>query len=177
MPPGRCQDGNRFLCGLEVSDRSRMVPVRHSRIVDGKLPHCLNIPKMPCLESLELLAIPEDLRQDYLSLQLTALPGWAGFIKWRAEQQSYAWQQAYPVSLVKFLAVRLWYVRELVQKVCGEELGNRGTLPDDCPPICRMSRTPTFCRRNRSPDVCRPSMPSRWSDSQEIRMAKRMVRH
>ena len=78
------------------------------------------------LESLEILGIPGELRQDYLSLQLTALPGWAGFIKWRAEQQDYAWQQAYPISLVKFLAVRLWYVRELVQQACREELGIEG---------------------------------------------------
>ena len=83
-------------------------------------------PEDAVLESLESLGIPDDLRQDYLSLQLTALPGWAGFIKWRAEQQNYAWQQAYPISLVKFLAVRLWYVRELVQQICHEELGIKG---------------------------------------------------
>jgi uncharacterized protein YbcC (UPF0753/DUF2309 family) len=65
-------------------------------------------PEDAVLESLELLGIPESLRQDYLSLQLTGLPGWAGLIKWRAEQQGYAWQQAYPVTLVKFLAIRLW---------------------------------------------------------------------
>lgn len=85
-------------------------------------------PEDAVLESLELLGIPDHLRQDYLSLQLTALPGWAGFIKWRAERQDYPWQQAYPISLVKFLAVRLWYVRELVHKVCGERLGIEGTF-------------------------------------------------
>ena len=41
-------------------------------------------------------------------------------------RKRYAWQQAYPVGLVKFLAVRLWYVREMVQKVCQEELGIEG---------------------------------------------------
>lgn len=80
-------------------------------------------------QSLELLGIPEPLRQDYLALQLTALPGWAGFIKWRAEQPHYAWQQAYPISLVKFLAVRLWYVRELVQTACREAIGIGGDYP------------------------------------------------
>ncbi len=77
-------------------------------------------------ESLDALAIPAQLRQDYLSLQLAALPGWAGFIKWRAEQQEYVWQQAYPVDLVQYLAIRLWYERELVQKTCQEELGIEG---------------------------------------------------
>lgn len=85
-------------------------------------------PEDAVLESLDVLGIPGELRQDYLSLQLTALPGWAGFIKWRAEQREYAWQQAYPISLVKFLAVRLWYVRELVQEACREELGIEGNF-------------------------------------------------
>ena len=86
-------------------------------------------PEDAVLDCLDALAIPVTFRQDYLSLQLAALPGWAGFIKWRAEETGYAWQQAYPVGLVKFLAVRLWYVRELVQKVCREELGIDGNYP------------------------------------------------
>jgi hypothetical protein len=84
-------------------------------------------PEDTIFECLEALKIPAELRQDYLSLQLAALPGWAGLIKWRAEQTAYPWQQTYPVGLVKFLAVRLWYVRELVQHVCREELGIEGT--------------------------------------------------
>ncbi len=86
-------------------------------------------PEEAVLESLDILAIPHELRQDYLSLQLTALPGWPSFIKWREERPDYAWQQACPISLVKFLAVRLWYVRELVRKVCREALGIEGTFP------------------------------------------------
>ncbi|BFU94689.1 MAG: conserved protein of unknown function [Nitrospira sp.] len=83
-------------------------------------------PEDALLESLDTLGIPSDLRQDYLSLQLTALPGWAGFIKWRGEERDYPWQQAYPAGLVKFLAIRLWYARELVQKACRTELGIDG---------------------------------------------------
>ena len=83
-------------------------------------------PEDTVFDCLEALAIPAEFRRDYLSLQLAALPGWAGFIKWRAEQDAYPWQQAYPVGLVKFLAVRLWYVRELVQAICHEELGIEG---------------------------------------------------
>ncbi|HKY70556.1 MAG TPA: DUF2309 domain-containing protein [Nitrospira sp.] len=83
-------------------------------------------PEDALLESLDALGIPYDLRQDYLSLQLTALPGWAGFIKWRGEERDYPWQQAYPAGLVKFLAVRLWYARELVAKACRDELGIEG---------------------------------------------------
>ena len=83
-------------------------------------------PEDALLDSLDALGIPTDLRQDYLSLQLTALPGWAGFIKWREEERDYPWQQTYPAGLLKFLAIRLWYARELVQKVCREELGMEG---------------------------------------------------
>jgi uncharacterized protein YbcC (UPF0753/DUF2309 family) len=83
-------------------------------------------PEDAILQSLDALGIPATLRQDYLSLQLTALPGWAGFIKWRGEERDYPWQQAYPVGLVKFLAIRLWYAQELVEKACREELGIKG---------------------------------------------------
>src|SRR5262245_3892981 len=83
-------------------------------------------PEDTLLDSLDALGIPAELRQDYLSLQLTALPGWAGFIKWRGEERDYPWQKAYPAGLVKFLAIRLWYARELVQKTCLEQLGMEG---------------------------------------------------
>ncbi|TAJ26565.1 MAG: DUF2309 domain-containing protein, partial [Nitrospirae bacterium] len=105
-------------------------------------------PEDAVLDSLDALAIPGELRQDYLALQLTALPGWAGFIKWRAEETAYAWQQAYPVGLVKYLAVRLWYVRELVHKSCREALGIEGTYPAV---LTYMQRHPHayFLRRER----------------------------
>ncbi len=99
-------------CGIEDSKR--------------KIARLPEYPEDALLESLDALGIPAKLRQDYLSLQLTALPGWAGFIKWRAEEREYPWQQANPVGLVKFLAIRLWYARELVQKACREELGIEG---------------------------------------------------
>ncbi|MGH7228681.1 MAG: DUF2309 domain-containing protein [Nitrospiraceae bacterium] len=83
-------------------------------------------PEDAVLDSLAVLKIPAELRQDYLSLQLAALPGWAGFIKWRGDQADYEWQKACPIGLVKFMAVRLWYVRELVEKACREELGIEG---------------------------------------------------
>ncbi|MFO0775199.1 MAG: DUF2309 domain-containing protein [Nitrospiraceae bacterium] len=83
-------------------------------------------PEDAVLEGFAALGIPDAMRQDYLALQMATLPGWAGFIKWRAESSSYAWQQAHPVGLVKFLAVRLWYVHELVQQTCRARLGIDG---------------------------------------------------
>lgn len=91
-----------------------------------KISQLPDYPEDALLESLDALGIPTQLRQNYLVLQLTALPGWAGFIKWRMEQREYEWQLAYPVDLVQYLAIRLWYARELAQKACQEELGIDG---------------------------------------------------
>lgn len=97
--------------------------IQDSRKKIAQLP---DYPEDALLESLDAMGIPAELRQDYLSLQLTALPGWAGFIKWRGEERDYPWQQAYPAGLIKFLAIRQWYARELVQKACQEHLGIEG---------------------------------------------------
>ncbi|MBA3613015.1 MAG: DUF2309 family protein, partial [Nitrospirales bacterium] len=83
-------------------------------------------PEDTILRYLETLGIPKILWEDYLSLQLGALPGWTGFIKWRAEEAGYEWQAAFPASLVKYLAIRLFYERELVHKACRTELGIAG---------------------------------------------------
>ena len=80
------------------------------------------------LDSLDALAVPEAAWPDYLSRHLTALPGWAGFIKWRSDQTDYEWQQIYPADLLQYLAVRVWYERELVHKSCRKSLGIDGNL-------------------------------------------------
>jgi uncharacterized protein YbcC (UPF0753/DUF2309 family) len=85
-------------------------------------------PEDALLDSLTALGIPADAHQDYLSLHLAALSGWAGFIKWRADQSEYEWQLAYSTDLAQYLAVRLWYERELVQKACNDSLGIDGNI-------------------------------------------------
>jgi uncharacterized protein YbcC (UPF0753/DUF2309 family) len=85
-------------------------------------------PEEALFESLITLGIPREMWQEYLSLHLAALPGWAGFIKWRSDQSDYEWQQAYPADLTHYLAIRLWYVRELVKKVCRDQLGIAGNV-------------------------------------------------
>ncbi len=113
-----------------------------------KIAQLPDYPEDALLDSLDALGIPAKLRQDYLSLQLTALPGWAGFIKWRAEERDYPWQQIYPVGLVKFLAIRLWYARELVQKVCREELDIDGRY-DAVTAYLRTRSDEYYLRRQR----------------------------
>ena len=118
-------------------------------------------PEDALLESLDALGIPSDLRQDYLSLQLTALPGWAGFIKWRGEERDYPWQQAYPAGLVKFLAIRLWYARELVQKACRENSASRDAMMRSTPTCGTIPRN-TICDVSGSRGDCRRCMRRRW---------------
>jgi uncharacterized protein YbcC (UPF0753/DUF2309 family) len=85
-------------------------------------------PEDALLESLDRLALEPETWQDYLSLHLAALPGWAGAIKWRADQDEHEWQRAYPVDLVQYLAVRLWYERELVEMACQKAFGAEGNV-------------------------------------------------
>ena len=84
-------------------------------------------PEDTLLESLAALGVQEESWQEYLSLHLASLSGWAGFIKWRADQSEYEWQLAYPIDLVQYLAVRLWYERELVQQAFSDALGGDGS--------------------------------------------------
>ncbi len=85
-------------------------------------------PEEAVLAHLHALAIPSELRQDYLSLVLGSLSGWASFINWRSEHSTYEWQAAYPIDLVQYLAVRLFYERELVDQTCRAELGIEGNF-------------------------------------------------
>ena len=85
-------------------------------------------PEDALLESLAALGIRPDGWQNYLGFHLTALPGWAGFIKWRADQTDYEWQRSYPIDLVQYLAVRVWYERELVRKACAQGAGIGGNV-------------------------------------------------
>lgn len=111
----------KFLGGREWSPCG----IADSRRKIGRLPP---IPEDALLEHLVVLGIPSDAWPDYFTLHFAALPGWAGFIKWRADQTDYEWQQVYPIDLAQYLAVRFWYERELVEQACRKELGMAGNL-------------------------------------------------
>ncbi|WP_435145197.1 DUF2309 domain-containing protein [Halobaculum sp. P14] len=66
-----------------------------------------DLPEAP-VEAVEavLQSYPESQWVRILEAQLTALPGWTGFIKRRAEDGG-AWQSTYPISLDGYLAARL----------------------------------------------------------------------
>jgi len=52
----------------------------------------------------------EDDQIKVLERHLVALPGWAGFIKYRVENKS-IWNEEYKIDLLEYLAVRLWIAR------------------------------------------------------------------
>ncbi len=89
-----------------------------------------NLPDRPedaILECMSMLSIPKNLWIDYFTLHLGQLAGWTGFLKWRSEQVDYEWQSAYPIDLIKYLAVRVFYERELVGLACRSKLAIPGT--------------------------------------------------
>jgi uncharacterized protein YbcC (UPF0753/DUF2309 family) len=119
--------------------------IAHSRRKLAGLP---DNPEDALLDHLTVLGVPPEAWQDYLESHFVAMPGWAGFIKWRADQTDYEWQQAYPIDLIQYLAVRLWYERELIQQVCRRELGVDGTVE-----ALRGATVPSeAARRAASPD-------------------------
>lgn len=72
--------------------------------------------------------LPENSIAGYLEKHLAALPGWSGFIKWRASQKHYFWQKACPISLADYLAVRLSMAKMLKDEGLYE---NRSMDTDD----------------------------------------------
>jgi uncharacterized protein YbcC (UPF0753/DUF2309 family) len=78
------------------------------------------IPKSP-EEALSLVLEDFDAKEQVRIFErhLAALPGWVGFIKYRVENDS-VWNHEYPVSLLEFLAVRLWMARCLKAPIMPE---------------------------------------------------------
>ncbi len=95
----------------------------------NKVQHLPDRPEDAIIDLLEILAIPHKGWMDYFTLHLAQLPGWTGFIKWRSEQSDHEWQRAFPIDLVKYMAVRLFYEKELVSLACQHKLGIHGTYP------------------------------------------------
>jgi hypothetical protein len=82
-----------------------------------------------CIVSiLDAMGIAEAESEVYLRAHLAALPGWAGFIKWRADSPSYAWQKKYPADLVEYLAIRLSIEQALIAEHAGKHLGCQPTV-------------------------------------------------
>ncbi len=78
--------------------------------------------------SLQKLEIPQAQWKDYLSRQLSSLPGWTRYIRWLGEHPTYHAQHKHPVDTTQYLAVRLFYEVELTRIECQKEWGIDGTV-------------------------------------------------
>lgn len=78
--------------------------------------------------SLQQLEIPQEQWKDYLSRQLSLLPGWTRYIRWLGEHPAYHAQQKHPIDTTQYLAVRLFYEVELTNIKCQQEWGIDGTV-------------------------------------------------
>ena len=79
--------------------------------------------------SLHRLGVPQEQWKDYLSRQLSLLPGWTRYIRWLGEHPTYHAQHRHPIDTTQYLAVRLFYEAELTQVTCQREWGIDGTAP------------------------------------------------
>jgi hypothetical protein len=86
---------------------------------DAQLPHretLADLPERPSEAVAQALRdYPEAQWEAILTHHLTALPGWAAFIKWRSQQRRHPWQVVHPITLVGYIAVRLHTARALGQ--------------------------------------------------------------
>jgi uncharacterized protein YbcC (UPF0753/DUF2309 family) len=85
-------------------------------------------PEDAVIEQLEALGVPEEHWGAYLGRVITRLSGWCGMIAWRAERPHYPRQEAQPVDLVSYLAVRLFYERLRIAALCDATWGFDGSL-------------------------------------------------
>ena len=63
---------------------------------------------------------PQEKHQKIITHHIAALPGWAGYIKYRSEENT-AWQNKYNLSLVEYLAVRLTIAKTVGLEILPEE--------------------------------------------------------
>ena len=78
--------------------------------------------------SLHQLEISQEQWEDYLSRQLSLLPGWTRYIRWLEEHPAYHAQQKHPIDTTQYLAVRLFYEVELTNIRCQQEWGIDATV-------------------------------------------------
>jgi len=109
---------------------------------DGDIPDAAaiaDLPDDPVDAIRDLLgAHPVGEWRDIFEFQLAALPGWTGYLKQRAADDS-AWQSAYPIALEGYLAVRLTLVDAFDAPLAPPEDDDTGnTNGDDRPPLAEV---------------------------------------
>ena len=94
----------------------------------GKIAALPDDPESAIQKLLMALQIPNSRWPDYLMRSLSQLPGWTGLIRWRGLNQEDPIQKAAPIDIMQYLAVRLFYERELVELSARQKWGVDGNL-------------------------------------------------
>lgn len=79
------------------------------------LHHLPVVPVDAVIEQLQSLGVPEAHWHDYCRRLLVNLKGWTGMVFWRQLHPSYAKQKAFPIDVMQYLAVRLFYQNQLLK--------------------------------------------------------------
>ncbi len=123
-----CRHGGFYAAWRELAQRdrsSRFLGIRDLREKVNNLPP---EPEDAIVSSLHRLGIPQELWSDYLSRQLSQLPGWTRYVRWLETNPAYHAQQKHPVDAVQYLAVRVFYESELTHVACQREWGIDGNV-------------------------------------------------
>jgi len=123
-----------------------------------------------------LAAYPEEQWESIFAHHLAALPGWAGFIKWRARRANTPWQERHPIALVDYLAVRLTLATRMGHAIApkrSNELPANGNDRPFLPQIWLQAWEETY--RSRLLDDLRQAQPSDSSESDSGRPDAQLV--
>ena len=85
-------------------------------------------PEIAIRQCLHRLGVPTEQWKDYLSRELSLLPGWTRYIRWLGENMAYHQQTQYPIDTTQYLAVRLFYEVEMAQIECRRHWGIEGAV-------------------------------------------------
>jgi len=147
---------------------------------DGEIPGVDRPSDLPdtLLEAFEavLPTYPERRWEPIFVHHLAALPGWVGFIKWRARRANTPWQEAHPISLADYLAVRLTLASRMDHAIApdrAEELPANGTDRPFLPRIWLKAWEESY--RSNLLDDLRQARPSQDSASNTDRPDAQLV--
>ncbi|MDQ7083024.1 MAG: Na-translocating system protein MpsB [Aquificota bacterium] len=122
------RDGGLYRSWREIALRNRRFTLKGCRGIEEIVKECKD-PESAVYLTLELLNIPEELWEDYITLELAKLHGWAGFIRWRANTKDYYWQIKHPSDLVDYLATKAYPRNSPPEKRRGGFFGDELPLP------------------------------------------------
>ncbi|HRY19272.1 MAG TPA: DUF2309 domain-containing protein [Candidatus Competibacteraceae bacterium] len=91
--------------------------------------HWPDEPVAAIIAELQRLGVPESHWEGYLTRLALEIPGWSGMMNWRQQHPGYPANQATPVALADYLAVRLSLDNLWSKRLCRETWGLEATLP------------------------------------------------